>query len=180
MVIESVVHSHLDAYATNGFDARPADLDDLLDLINEAVYEAEEGEYTHLLAIASPTGWTDRVKQQIENDGIARTRYSQFVSICLVDLQERSLIYDESDPVVRENVDLFEAPIDTERIEACVQFLQDEYVGNPAKQSVAVDDIVDTRGFDAHVAKHAFDRLERQGLGEQLYVSDVGLAFHFE
>lgn len=180
MVIESIVYSHLDAFATNGFDARPADLDDLLGLVNEVVYEAEDGEYTHVLAIASPTGWTDQVTRQIETDGIARSRYSQFVSLCLVDLQEQSLTYDQSDPLARENVDLFEAPIDTERIEACVQYLQDECVTDPAKQSVVVDDIVAMEDFDAHVVKRAFDRLEKRGDGEQLYLSDVGLALHFE
>jgi predicted nucleic acid-binding Zn-ribbon protein len=103
MVVEAVVLSHLEAYATNGFDARPADLDDLLELVNETVYEAEDGEYTHLLAIASPTGWTDRVEEQIRTDGVARTRYSQYVSLCLVDLQNGSLNYDDSDPIAREN-----------------------------------------------------------------------------
>lgn len=65
MVIEAVVFSHLEAYSNNDFDTRPTDLDDLLDLVNETVYEAEEGEYTHLLAIASQAGWTGRVRQQV-------------------------------------------------------------------------------------------------------------------
>lgn len=179
MVVEAVVHSHLEAHATNGFDARPADLDDLVELVNETVSEAEAGEYAHLLAIASPTGWTDRVRDQIESEGIAHTRYSQFVSVCLVDLQDQSLIYDESDPVVRRNADLFEPPIDAERVDDCVALLRDEYLGDPGRESVALADVVDATDFDSHVVKRAFDRVARDGEADQLYVDDVGLALHF-
>jgi hypothetical protein len=179
MVVEAVVYSHMEAYATNGFDTRPADLDDLLGLVDEALYEAENEEYTHLLAIASPTGWTDRVTERIESEGISRTRYSQYVSVCLIDLQSQSVVYDDSDPVVEENIELFEPSIDAERVEACVEYVRRTYVEDPTQQSVTTSDVTG-EDFDGHIVKRAFDRLETEGIGEQLYVGDVGLALHLE
>jgi hypothetical protein len=178
MVIEAVVFSHLEAYANNGFDTRPADLDDLLGLVNETVYEAEEGEYTHLLAIASPTGWTDRVRQQVQTDDIARARFSQYVSVCLVDLQEDELIYDESDPIVQENAPLFEPPIDAERVSSCVSFIREKYIDDPTSESVLLNDIVWSQDYQPHVVKRAFNQIENNGWGDQLYVDDMGLALY--
>jgi hypothetical protein len=177
MVVEAAVHAHLEAYATNGFDTRPADLDDLLELVDEAVAEAESGEYTYLLAIASPTGWTDRVERQIGSEDSARARYSQHVSVCLVDLQSGDLVYDDTDPVVAENAHLFEPPVDTERVEDCAEHVRDTYADEPGRQSVSLDELA-ADGFDSHVVKRAFDRLESAGVGEQLYVDGVGLALH--
>ncbi|ERH10396.1 MAG: hypothetical protein J07HX64_02170 [halophilic archaeon J07HX64] len=62
MIIEARVLSNLHAYADNGFDAQPADLDTLLAVVNEVVDEAEEGEYSYLVGLASPTGWSERVR----------------------------------------------------------------------------------------------------------------------
>ena len=175
MVIEGRVHSHLEAFTTNGFDANPADLDDLLSIVNDAVYEAEQNEFTYLLGVASPTGWTDRVVDQIKSDEFARTRFSQRVSVCLIDLQDGSLIYDESDPVVAENASVFEPPIDAERVEDCMQTIRTEYVDDIVADTVLLRDVVDQHGYDSHIAKRAFDRLEANGRGEQFYVDDLGL-----
>jgi hypothetical protein len=175
MVIEARVFSHLEAFATNGFDTRPADLDDLLSIVNEAVYEAETGEFTYLLGVASQTGWTDNVLDQIQDAEFARTRFSQHVSLCLIDLQDGSIVYDDSDPVAAENAALFEPPIDAERIEDCVQTIRSEYVEDIVPESVVLRDVVENHGYDSHIVKRAFNRLEHHGVGEQLFVDDIGL-----
>lgn len=175
MVIEARVHAHLDAFATNGFDARPADLDDLLSIANEAVHEAELGVYTYLLGVASPTGWTDRVLEQIQDDEFARTRFSQHVSLCLIDLQDGTVVYDESDPVAAENASLFEPPVDAERIEDCVQTIRAEYVTDISQKTVLLRDVTEELGYDSHIVKRAFNRLEHGGAGEQFFVEDLGL-----
>ncbi|WP_336022507.1 hypothetical protein [Halobellus salinisoli] len=180
MVVEAMVFAHLDAYATNEFDTQPADLDDLLSLVNDAVYEAENGDYTYLLAIASPTGWTDRVRRQIAADDLARTHYSRQVSVCLVDLQSGELIYDGSDPLVSENADIFEPAIDAERIDACERLIREKYLDDVTCESVLLEELLADHGIDSHVVKRAFNRLETEGEGEQLYVDDVGLALYLE
>jgi hypothetical protein len=176
MVIEARVLSNLHAYADNGFDAQPADLDTLLAVVNDVVDEAEEGEYTYLVGLASPTGWSERVRNQIQNDDLSRARYSRHVSICLVNLQDGSLVYDESDEIVRENADLFAPPVDSERFQACLDTIREEYVQDIGTESVLLQDVVDQNGYPAQVVKRAFNRLEQEGIGEQLYLDDLGLS----
>lgn len=175
-VIEAQVLSNLHAHVENGFDASPADLDALLSVVNEAVAEAEEGEYTYLLGLASPTGWSDRVRKQIENDGRSKTRYSKHLSLCLINLQDGSLIYDESDPLVAENADLFAPPVATERVTECVETVRNAYVDDVGQESVLLRDVVEEYGYDAQIVKRAFNRLEQDGVGEQLYLDELGLS----
>lgn len=176
MIVEARVLSNLHAYAHNGFDAKPADLDTLLAVVNEVVDEAEEGEYTYLIGLASPTGWSEQVRNQIQNDELSRARYSRHVSICLVNLQDGSLIYDESDEIVRENADLFAPPVDSERFQACLDTIREEYVEDVGTESVLLRDVVADEGYAAQVVKRAFNRLEQEGVGEQLYLDDLGLS----
>lgn len=180
MVIEARVLGNLEAYAANGFDAQPNDLDDLLRAVNVVVAEAESREYAYLIGIASPTGWTDRVRSQIRDKRSARTRFSQYVSVVLIDLQEGVVIYDESDPVARENADLFDPAIDAERIEECVQTIRTEYVSDLGHDSILLSDLVDEHEYDEHVVKRAFNRLESEGAGEQLYIDEFGLSLDMQ
>lgn len=172
-VIEAAVFSHLDAYATNGFDGAPADLDDLLTYVNQSVYEAETEDMRVLLGIASPTGWTDAVRERIATDDISRTRFSRHVSIVLVDLQDGSLVYDESDPVARENSALFELPLDDDRVEACVADIEDRFedVGF-ASDMIALGELVSDGGYDPHIVKRAFGRFSDQPGYSQQYIDD--------
>lgn len=177
MVIEASVVSNLDAYVTNGFDAQPTNLDTLLAIINQAVEEAEERGYTYLLGIASPTGWSQQVHEQVENE--AKTRYSRHVSICLINLQDGSLIYDESDPVASENATLFAPPVRDEQVQDCVETVQKEYVSDIGRESVLLRDVVEKHEYDSQVVKRAFNILEEDGTGEQLYLDELGISLSF-
>jgi len=179
MIIEATVTSNLEAFAANGFDASPADLDDLLEIVNEAVREAEQNDYHYLLAVASPTGWTDRVATQLENDEIARARYSRHLSLVLVDLGTGELIMDSSDEIASNNQHLFEIPVEEERVEQCVQTVRSNYATEAGTDSVLLEEVVEEDGFAVHVAKQAFDRFTQRGEGEQLYLEDFGTALDF-
>jgi hypothetical protein len=176
MLIEAAVISNLHAHAKNGFDAQPADLDSFLAAVNEAVDEAEDGEYEYLLALASPTGWSDRVVETVAGDEQTKTRVSQYVSVCLVDLQDGTVLYDDSDPVVAENASLFELSIDAERVEDCVETIRGEYVEDIGTETVLARDVAGEHGYDETVVKRAFNRLEDQGVGDQLYLDELGLS----
>ncbi len=176
MIIEATVTSHLEAHAINGFDAAPADLDDLLSYVNDAVQEASSQDVPYLLGIASPTGWTDRVKEHVLENELSRTRFSRHVSICLVDLRSGELIYDSSDPVIDENIGLFERAVQTEAVGDCVSMVRAEYVADLARETVVLEEVVDETDYDRHVVKRAFDRLESGDEGEQFYVDERGLA----
>lgn len=173
LVVEAVVYSHLEAYAENGFDTRPVDLDDLLGLVNDTVSRAEGAEQPHLVGVASPTGFTDRALSELGGD---RSRFSRYVSLVLVDLTTGELHYDGTDDLAANNERLFEVALDEDRVGECAAELR-ELAADPATTSVVVSDLEE---FDSHVVKRAFDRLESEGLGEQLYVDEYGLGFHFD
>jgi len=175
-VIEARVVSNLHAHATNGFDTQPANLDALLEIVNQVVSEAEEGEYTYLLGLASPTGWSERVRQKIEDEDIAKSRYSQYVSLCLVNLQDGKVTYDESDPIVQANLGLFSPTIGEEEVQDCVELVRTEYVDDIGHESVLLRDVVSEHGYDPEIVKRAFNRLEERGRGEQLYLDELGLS----
>ncbi len=177
MILEATVVADLEALATNEFDASPADLEDLLTHVNRTVHKAELEDVTYLLGIASPTGWTESVERQIENEGIARTRFSRHVSVVLVDLQDGSIVYDESDPVAQLNTSLFELPVDDERIEACVEVIDDQLAQvGLAGEAVTMNEVV-SKGHDHHVVKRAFDRYSDGNGFSQQYVDDQLVLF---
>lgn len=172
LVIEAIVFGHLETHAENGFDTRPVDLDDLIDLVNNRVRRAEGAEQPHLVAVASPTGFTDRALSELGDGG----QFSRYLSLVLVDLRTGELYYDEADELIANNKRLFDMPLDKDCVVACVDRIRD-VAADAATQSVMVSDFDE---FDSHIVKRAFDRLENEGLGEQLYVDEYGLGFHFD
>jgi hypothetical protein len=179
MIIEATVYSDLEAYAANGFDATAADIDDLLTLVNDAVREADRKNVPYLLAIASPTGWTDRVKQRVADDELSRSHYSRQVRVCLVDLRSGEFVSDESDPLVGENIELFDRAVAAEQVERCTDVLRDEYVDGFGRETLGLEEVVEDHGFDRHVVKQSFERLENAGDAAQFYVDGDGLAVDF-
>jgi hypothetical protein len=176
MIIGATVYSNLEAHAANGFDSAAADIEDLLSFVNEAVREADRKEVPYLLGIASPTGWTDQLKTKITADEFARTHYSRQVSICLIDLRDGELIYDESDSVAADNISLFERAVGAERVTECVEMIQSEYIDGFGRETIGLEEITAQHGYDGHVVKRAFERLEKDGHAEQFYVDEQGLA----
>ncbi|QSG08484.1 coiled-coil domain-containing protein [Halapricum desulfuricans] len=176
MVIEAAIKSNLEAHATNGFDAAPRDLDDLLNVVNDAVYEAQQNDYHYLLGVASPTGWTDRVIRQVEGGNVARSRYSRHLSLVLVDLQHGDIYYDDSDEIASENSDLYEIPVTAERVDKAVDVIRSNYIEEVGIDSVLLEEVVEEQGFDVRETKEAFDRLAESGVGEQLHIDEYGLA----
>lgn len=176
MVIEARVVSNLHAYAENGFNERPAGLDAVLSIVNEVVREAEDGEYEYLLGLASPTGWSEQVQSELLGGEFSTTRYSRYVSLCLIDLQTGTVVYDDSDELIRENLHLFELPTESERVEECIETIRSAYLDDIGLNSVLLEDVVTEHGYDQQIVKRAFNRLENEGVGEQLYVDELGLS----
>ena len=180
LVIEAVVRANLEAFAANGFDATPAGVEHLLDVVNDTLARAENEDTPHLIGIASPTGWTDEVKQLVRDEEYARTNFSRRVSVCLVDIQTDELVYDRNDPLVRENVGLFEREVDSERVERCAELIRSKYAADPATSHVTRHDLVDGHGFEPHIVKKAFDRLAANGVGRKSHDSSTGLCLFFD
>lgn len=173
LVIEAVVKANLTAFAKNGFDARPAGVDDLLDVVNETLAWSEMEDTAHLLGIASPTGWTEQIKNLVRDEDFARTRFSSQVSICLIDIQEDELIYDPNDRLIRENIDLFEREVDSERVSECIDTLQNEYIDDPTEEFISHHEIVTKYDFHPHVVKKAFEHFVEKGLAREQYREEL-------
>ncbi|TQQ79928.1 hypothetical protein EGH24_10625 [Halonotius terrestris] len=179
MVIEATVYSHLETHAKHGYDATPAGVDDLVSTVGNSVREASDGGTPYLLGIASPTGWTEDVIDHVENDDLSRTRYGRQVSVCLIDLRRGELIYDDADPVVDDNTDLFKRAVHAEAVADCISLLREEYLNALGRDSVLLTAIVDDTEFDRHVVKQAFARIEADGGADQFYLDEHGLALDF-
>jgi hypothetical protein len=179
MLIEAVVISNLHAHANNGFDASPTDIGMLLSLVSEAVQEAERSGYHYLLGVGSPTGWSDRVRDQLHDGDISRSHYGRNFSLCLVDLQDGSVMYTPGDEVASENHGLFEMAIERERVEECKDVIRSEYITDIGSDSVLLEEVTDDHGYDTHVVKEAFEQFESEGVGEQLHVDEYGLGLDF-
>jgi len=180
LVVEAQVVNNLDAHARSGFDAAPADVDRLLDVVNPVVYEAEREGYHYLLGLASPTGWSERARRQVVGAGEeGGSRFSRKVSLCLIDLQTGDLYYDENDPVIADNAALFEPPVAAERVAACTAHVRETYVDDVTTDSVTLEEVCEA-GFDPHVVKGAFNELAAAGVGEQFYLDEFGLTLDLD
>lgn len=173
LVIEAVVKANLKAFVNNGFDAQPAGVDDLLDIVNETLAWSEMEDTPHLIGIASPTGWTDEVENLVQNEEFARTRFSRDVSICLLDIQDDNLIYDTNDSLMRENIALFEREVNDERVMKCIDTVQNEYIDDPVENFVPLYEVVDNHGFHPHVVRKSFKHFVDEGLAQEQYREEL-------
>ncbi|TQQ79597.1 hypothetical protein [Halonotius roseus] len=179
MVIEATVASHLRRYARDGLDATPADVDDLVAIVDDAVGSAAaDSAAPYLLGIASPTGWTDRVVGHVRDADRGRTHYGHNVSVCLIDLQHGELIYDETDSLVTENADLFERAVEAEAVADCVETIRSRYLEGIGRETLLITAAVDETGYDRHIVRQAFSRLAADDAGEVFRIDD-DVAFEF-
>ena len=168
LVLELRVYPHLTAFARDGRDTRPATESDLLTVVNDVVRGAETAGTEHVVAIASPTGWTDGVETTVAR-GTA-VSFSRYVEVVLVDLDGRRLVYDDSEPLVDANADLFTFESRTEAIDDCVATIRSEYVGTV--DYVSLDRAVAGTDHDEYTVSRAFARLEDAGVGARRQYDD--------
>ncbi|OKY77358.1 MAG: hypothetical protein BTN85_2008 [Candidatus Methanohalarchaeum thermophilum] len=178
MVIEARVHNNLENYYLNGFSKEPADLSDLLFYVGNAIDFAEDRDCHYLLGIASPTGWSKKVKEQFERK-ISRGKYSRRLSLCLIDLIENEILFDKTDEIIKSNKDLFTPYLDLERVKECKKLIREKYTKNLVSNNILLEDLVE-EDFSRDIVKNAFNELEEEGIGEQLYLDEHGLTFFIE
>ena len=179
MVIEATVYSHLSHHAQTGADDTPAGVDDLVAIVGEAVAEAADRTTPYLLGIASPTGWTERVVDYVQDDDLSRTRYEAAISVCLIDLQDGELIYDATDAVVAENAALFERAVQADAVADCVDTLRSRHLEGLGRETLLLTAAVEETGYDRHIVRQALSQLAADGDGEVFSMDEQGVAFEF-
>jgi hypothetical protein len=101
------------------------------------------------------------------------------VSVCLIDLQRGDLIYDSTDSVVSENADLFERAVQADAVADCVDTLRAQYLEGLGRETLLLTAATEETGYDRHVVRQAFSRLEADDEGEVFSIDEDGVAFEF-
>jgi len=177
LVIEGLTLTRLSTYAEHEYDWAPATLAELHGVIGEALdrslVRGQEDAY-HLLIVGSPTGWCDNVIEEVENGAL----FGADVSVCLTDLQTNEPHYYQGEPLLRDNDWLLSLDLLGERVSTCVTMIETEKVEESQCDRVLLQEVVQEHGFDSHVVKLAFDRIEERGIGTQIE-TDRGLMLSF-
>lgn len=174
LVIEATVLCHLEAYAKNGFDTAAAGISDLLDTVNSTFERADEINVPHIIAVASPTGWTDEVVNKVQRANLSRARFGEDVSIYLIDLKNDEIYYDQADDVLVGNKDIIEREEKHERVSNCKRLLRSDLI-SPTTDSLLLQNVVDDSEYDASIVKETFESIAQTEEGE-LLTTEYGLA----
>lgn len=171
-IIESMVFNHWKEYAKNGFDTKPVILSELNSILVHLINNAEMGKYFHVIAIASPTGWDERIRTYIESDEFNKNFVSRYISICLVDNETGEMIYNKADERIKEYIDLFEPEFDSEKVSKCKKHIMVEHEYD---DHLVLDDIITETGLEMRLVKKTFRELESEGYGKVKFIKTVGI-----
>jgi hypothetical protein len=172
VVIEAVSFSHLDEHKEYGFDTRRVGLSEFLTLLGGSIPDAELGQYLHVIGVASPTGWDERVVSEIQSEGFAHNYVSRFVSVCLVDSVTGEVFYNPADERIAAFVEFFKPEFDRERVERVRQFVLDAF---ETKDYVLLEDAVSEIGEARDIVHRAFTGLVDAGGYRMRWIEDVGV-----
>ena len=172
VVVEAVSFSHLDEHKEYGFDTRRVGLSEFLAILGGCISDAELGQYLHVIGVASPTGWDERVVSEIQSKEFAHNYVSRFVSVCLVDSVTGEVFYNPADEQIAAFVEFFKPEFDRERVERVRQFVLDAF---KVKDYVLFEDAVSESGEARDIAHRAFAGLVDAGECRMRWIEDVGV-----
>ncbi|MCW1970512.1 MAG: helix-turn-helix domain-containing protein [Anaerolineae bacterium] len=174
-LIELRLWSDLNAYANDGFVTTRISQTTLFGLITEAARQAEEVNCAHILAIASPVGWTQEAIDFISNELNPVDAYTHTLLMpVLVDLGRNIAFYNKHDSRIEPFVGLFTPVMRDERIAAAAAAIQEnvrryEYVpeSDMPKLTEAPNDIWQA-AVSRMLATGRYAKVEVKGIGTVL------------
>ena len=172
VAIEAVSFSHLDEHKEYGFDTRRVSLSEFLTLLGGSISDAEIGQYLHVIGIASPTGWDERVVSEIQSKEFAHNYVSRFVSVCLVDSVTGEVFYNPADERIAAFVEFFKPEFDRERVERVMQFVLDRF---ETEDYVLFEDAVEGTGEARDIVHRAFSGLVDAGEYRMRWIEGAGM-----
>ncbi len=184
VVIEAVTLVHPEAYREKGWDTRPVNLAELLDLVGSRVDEAEKGNYYHILVVSSPTGFTKKALDYIGGSEFHKNFVAKHVTVYLVDPVTGTITRNPADRAAAENEELARLELPEERVEKVIRYvLSREAYGkamqvSPASPFLRIDQIASATGEEPEIIRRALSRLEQQGYGKVKH-SPSGVAAFF-
>lgn len=172
MAIEAISFNHLKEYANYGFDTNRATLSEFLTALSTSIKSAELGQYYHVVGIASPTGWDERVVEHLNSKEFASRYVSMNVSVCIIDSVTGDVFYNPTDNGIVGLIDLFRQEFDREKVERVKKHVLEKL---KLKDYVVFSDVVEETKVGREIVNKAFYDLEREGNGRARYIEEVGL-----
>jgi len=159
-VIEATTFSHIRAYKEDRFDAMPASHAELVWLLERSIYSAKNYGALFIVGFASPTGWASEACEAVSGEKTGRGFSSLYISPCLIDLRNDTLIFNLLDKRLRLFIDVFRGDLDEEIIKRVMDFVESEFV---SRESQTLQEVADATDTDVSLVKEAFARLEQKG-----------------
>ena len=172
IAIEALSYNHLRDFVEYGFDTSRATLSEFLIELSRSISNAEIGKYLHIMGIASPTGWDERVIKEIESTEFAHNYVSRYVSVCLIDSVTGEVYYNPADERMESFIEFFKPEFDREKVEGVKNHVLDIF---KKKDYAVFGDVVEETGEERSIVNKAFYDLEGEGKGRTRYIKDIGL-----
>jgi len=174
IVVEAFSYCNTADYADLGFDTRMVTMSALMTVLSPIIQRAEEGNYFHVLGIASPTGWDDPAIAWVKGGDAGSSYVSKNVAVCLVDSASGEVYYNPNDLRLISYIDYFRPEFDLERVERMKKILRDEFAN---AEYLEFEKIYEKTKEDRFVIERAFYALERENVGRVKFAEGVGLVF---
>ena len=171
-VLEAAFFSHIRAYSEDGFDSKPASHAELVWLLEQTISSAKNYGALFIVGFGSPTGWTPEAREVISGEGTTRGFSSLYISPCLIDLTDNTLVFNPSDNRVKPFVNLFSGDLDEEVIHRVMDFVETKLI---SRDSQTLREVVEATGTNAALVKEAFARLKQRGGYTLSQLDNLGL-----
>ena len=116
MVLDGRVISHLAEYVNAGFDTRPANLEEVIQALQQATQQAETEDIVVVLGLASTTGWDTAAIRYLGANQQGASFSHRRVLPYLVDLYSNRLLYNQFDERLKPFLDLYSLKLAGEEI----------------------------------------------------------------
>jgi hypothetical protein len=150
ILVKAIYMCRTKRYVTKGIDTFPLDLEDINPIISDAAQASMDGKM--LLCIGSPTGFSDKLKDHISGKEFHKN-YLSTVSLCLIDVETGTIIYNPHDTTIKQFKDIFIPETDEELFAKAKRQAKQNLIESGG---VRLDDFIKRYGYSSQIAKKAF------------------------
>jgi len=161
LILQAHCIGHLADFVEQGFDTRPADLEELLLQLADLEKLAAEAQATVIAGLASPTGWDDPAVAHIA-DPHGRAYRHPSVLPCLVDLASGEVHFNLADERLGQLsfAELFKLPLEAEEVAATRLLIENALVG---KEGLPVRELARQLNKPLALVRRACEELAADG-----------------
>ncbi len=172
IILEVLFYSHIDNFIKFDYDVEKVNLDELNSILFHRL-TIRKNNLFRILTIVSPTGFEDKVIENIAGGEFHKNFLSKKLSVCLVDAGTGEIFSNPLDKIAEHNKRLFDIEFDEEKVEKVKRILENRLKFGEEKY-IVLEDIAEEIKFDKDIIKKAFYELGKSGSCIR-YIKDVGL-----